>query len=43
VCDPVFGETCTTCPRDCGSCCGNGICEPALGESFSTCPADCLG
>ncbi len=35
------GETCTTCPTDCGFCstCGNGVCDP--GESCSSCPMDC--
>ncbi len=35
------GETCSTCPGDCGSCCGNGVCEAAKGETCSTCPGDC--
>ena len=37
------GETCGSCPRDCGECifeCGNGICEE--GENFLNCPADCV-
>jgi hypothetical protein len=37
------GETCSTCPADCGSCggyCGNGSCDS--GESCASCPADCL-
>ena len=35
------GETCSTCPSDCGSCntCGNGICSN--GETCSNCPSDC--
>ncbi len=34
------GETCSTCPGDCGACrCGNGTCDP--GESCSSCPGDC--
>jgi hypothetical protein len=39
VCSP--GETCSSCPQDCGFCpvCGNGICEPA--ESCESCPQDC--
>lgn len=40
-CDSADGETCATCPGDCGDCCGNTTCEPALGETCSTCPADC--
>jgi hypothetical protein len=35
-----IGESCSTCPGDCGQCsCGNGICE--AGESCRTCQADC--
>jgi|GEM_PF-1800644 len=38
------GETCSSCPADCGSCpsvnyCGNGICSS--GETCSSCPSDC--
>jgi len=35
------GETCSTCPGDCGTCitCGNGSCDN--GETCSTCPGDC--
>jgi hypothetical protein len=36
------GESCTTCPADCGACpaqCGNMSCEAS--ETCSTCPADC--
>ncbi|MEO1269053.1 MAG: EGF domain-containing protein, partial [Myxococcota bacterium] len=36
------GETCTTCPGDCGECpseCGDEVC--GLGESCVTCPDDC--
>jgi hypothetical protein len=35
------GETCSTCPGDCGVClyCGDGICNNA--ETCSTCPGDC--
>jgi hypothetical protein len=39
-CSP--GETCTSCPGDCGACpatCGNGTCDP--GESCSNCPSEC--
>jgi len=39
------GETCTSCPADCGACapvCGNGICE--AGESCGgNCAKDCAG
>lgn len=34
-------ESCSTCPADCGACCGNGSCQASLGETCSTCPADC--
>lgn len=40
ICSP--GESCTSCPADCGSCgavCGNGLCEG--GESCSSCSGDC--
>jgi flagellin-like protein len=39
------GDTCSTCPTDCGICgnsggyCGDGICNN--GETCSTCPTDC--
>jgi hypothetical protein len=33
------GETCATCPGDCGSCCGNGACDN--GESCASCGEDC--
>jgi hypothetical protein len=35
------GETCTSCPLDCGFCprCGDGTCDPT--ESCSSCPQDC--
>ena len=35
------GETCTSCPIDCGFCpkCGDGTCNP--GETCSSCPQDC--
>jgi hypothetical protein len=39
-CDP--GETCMTCPADCGQCgpvCPNGQCE--AGETCMSCPSDC--
>jgi hypothetical protein len=32
-------ESCSTCPQDCGPCCGNGIC--AAPENCATCSADC--
>ncbi|HXU31307.1 MAG TPA: hypothetical protein VN851_12075 [Thermoanaerobaculia bacterium] len=32
-------ESCSTCPQDCGSCCGNGIC--AAPENCATCGTDC--
>lgn len=37
----VPGETCGTCPQDCGLCpgCGDGQCE--LDEGCLSCPADC--
>lgn len=39
VCDP--DEDCSTCPADCGQCCGDGACVAGVGEDCSTCPADC--
>lgn len=33
------GESCLTCPSDCGSCCGNGSC--GAGETCTNCAADC--
>jgi hypothetical protein len=39
------GETCATCPADCGACppppptCGNGTCDGT--ETCASCPADC--
>lgn len=38
-CDP--DETCTTCPADCGICCGDGACDLEQAEDCATCPADC--
>jgi hypothetical protein len=34
-------ESCSSCPQDCGSCCGNGVCNSNLGENCTTCPSDC--
>ena len=34
------GETCATCPQDCGNCCGNGTCDN--GETCATCANDCF-
>ena len=34
-------EDCSTCPADCGSCCGDGTCADAQGETCATCLADC--
>jgi hypothetical protein len=33
------GETCCSCPSDCGSCCGNGVCD--CNENCETCAQDC--
>ncbi|MCB9523972.1 MAG: chitobiase/beta-hexosaminidase C-terminal domain-containing protein [Myxococcales bacterium] len=33
-------ETCSTCPADCGQCCGDGACDGA-NEDCANCPADC--
>jgi hypothetical protein len=35
------GETCSSCPGDCGSCCGNGSCQAGVGESCLSCQSDC--
>ena len=35
------GESCDSCPGDCGECCGNGSCEAGFGENCSTCASDC--
>jgi len=35
------GETCESCPWDCGQCCGNGQCEPWYDEDCETCEPDC--
>jgi len=37
-------ETCSSCPKDCGSCknCNrNGVCEKDTGETTEDCPSDC--
>ena len=34
-------ETCQTCPKDCGECCGNGVCDPGYGEDSCSCPTEC--
>lgn len=34
-------ENCSTCPSDCGNCCGNGKCDAGFGESCDNCAADC--
>ncbi len=41
VCSAADGETCETCPADCGACCGDGVCTAEHGEHCGTCPADC--
>eukprot|EP01113_Clastostelium_recurvatum_P032180 TRINITY_DN4093_c0_g1_i1.p1 TRINITY_DN4093_c0_g1~~TRINITY_DN4093_c0_g1_i1.p1 ORF type:complete len:1054 (+),score=163.30 TRINITY_DN4093_c0_g1_i1:1-3162(+) len=44
VCDYTTGETCTSCPSDCGGCahvCGDNACEPDIGEDCLTCTVDC--
>lgn len=40
-CEAALGETCSTCPEDCGDCCGNGQCEESYFESYFNCPQDC--
>eukprot|EP00026_Physarum_polycephalum_P002376 Phypoly_transcript_02382.p1 GENE.Phypoly_transcript_02382~~Phypoly_transcript_02382.p1 ORF type:complete len:938 (+),score=119.17 Phypoly_transcript_02382:92-2815(+) len=45
-CDANYGETCVTCPTDCGttaSCgiCGDGTCDPSLREDCHGCFKDC--
>ncbi len=42
-CQGGLGETCNSCPADCGGCCGNAFCDAALGETCSNCAADCGG
>jgi hypothetical protein len=42
TCSPSYGESCSTCPEDCGACsptCGNGVCDGD--ELCSSCPEDC--
>lgn len=41
ACNMAAGESCMSCPADCGMCafCGNTICDP--NETCSTCPGDC--
>ena len=34
-------ENCSTCPGDCGDCCGNDLCDADYGETCDGCPADC--
>ena len=35
------GETCFSCPFDCGECCGDDVCTPAYEENCVTCGEDC--
>lgn len=37
-CD-TWTEACSSCPVDCGVCCGDGFCS--WDETYATCPADC--
>ena len=37
--DCEAGESCGSCPEDCGACCGDGLCKDS--ESCLTCPDDC--
>ena len=44
MCDSMTGETCTSCPEDCGACyvepqCGDQICQEW--EDCQACPEDC--
>lgn len=34
-------ESCSSCPGDCGACCGNGECQEQFGETCKTCSKDC--
>jgi hypothetical protein len=38
-CQADVGETCASCEKDCGSCCGNGVCDPT--EDKCDCPSEC--
>lgn len=40
-CEASEGESCETCPEDCGPCCGNRQCDQAFNESHQSCPEDC--
>ena len=39
ICAAAGGETCATCPQDCGACCGNDACDN--GETCASCEVDC--
>ena len=39
ICATAGGETCATCPQDCGACCGNGKCDNE--ETCTSCEVDC--
>ncbi|UQA62117.1 hypothetical protein [Polyangium aurulentum] len=43
VCDANAGESCWSCPGDCGACgvCGDGKCDSMAGEDCWSCTADC--
>jgi len=45
LCQADRGESCESCPDDCGACppCGDGLCAAEEGESCESCPADCGG
>ena len=38
-CEPEYGENCSSCPKDCYPCCGDGSCRGD--ETCDTCPQDC--
>jgi len=47
-CDADDGESCRTCPADCGKCvpvpeprCGDFTCDASAGETCQSCPGDC--